>query len=265
MRVLLCTLFGALIAFGPTVADGNGAAQIDVLPPEPTTEDNIVLMLSGTWPDSCVPSAPQVMRLGTLIYIATAQTDEVCAPTLTPWQLEVPLGELPVGQYRLVMAHTDQTGDTDVVGQGVFTVRERRADDPELSCANPYHPGLMLLIAAPEEIPWGASLPLALIVTTGADKQVHRFRTSQRFDFAIYDDEGEEVWRWSDEQAFLMVMGEETYTTEGVLYFARMDTSELPAPGTYTLQGTLTTEGRADQEDDPGPAHVCTTFELIPG
>lgn len=264
MRVLLCTLFGVLIAMGPAIANGNHAGQIDVLPPEPTTEDTIVLMLSGTWPDSCVPSIPQVMQLGSFIYIATSHTDEVCAPTLTPWQLEVPLGELAAGQYRVVMAHTDQTGDTDVVGQGGFIVQDH-ADDPEVPCVNPYHPGLMMLIAAPEEIPGGASLPLALIVTAATEEQVHGFRTSQRFDFAIYDDAGEEVWRWSDEQAFLMVMGEETYTMGGVLYFARMDTADLPAPGTYTIQGTLTTEGRADREEDSGPAHVCTTFELIPG
>ena len=36
------------------------------------------------------------------------------------------------------------------------------------------------------------------------------FTTSQRYDFAIYNSKGREVWRWSDDKAFLQVLGQVT-------------------------------------------------------
>lgn len=35
------------------------------------------------------------------------------------------------------------------------------------------------------------------------------FNTSQRYDFIIEDEEGEEIWRWSKDKMFAMVLGEE--------------------------------------------------------
>ncbi|MFO8011442.1 MAG: BsuPI-related putative proteinase inhibitor [Dehalococcoidia bacterium] len=134
----------------------------------------------------------------------------------------------------------------------------------EVECENPYSPGLILLVATVDEVPHGASLPMAMVVTTSAYEQTHHFNTSQRYDFSIYDENGEEVWRWSDDQAFLMVTGEETYTTDGVLYFERMHTAELPSePAKYMLKATLTTEGSDDEKE--GPADTCIIFEVIPG
>ena len=52
---------------------------------------------------------------------------------------------------------------------------------------------------------------------------VFYFNTSQRYDFIIEDEEGNEVWRWSKDMMFAMVLGEEnlgpnnpevTYTAE---------------------------------------------------
>jgi len=49
------------------------------------------------------------------------------------------------------------------------------------------------------------------------------FNTSQRYDFIIEDEEGNEIWRWSQDMMFAMVLGEEilgpnnpeiTYATE---------------------------------------------------
>jgi len=39
---------------------------------------------------------------------------------------------------------------------------------------------------------------------------VFHFNTSQRYDFIIEDEEGNEVWRWSKDRMFAMVLGEET-------------------------------------------------------
>ena len=39
---------------------------------------------------------------------------------------------------------------------------------------------------------------------------VFHFNTSQRYDFIIEDEEGNEIWRWSQDTMFAMVLGEET-------------------------------------------------------
>ena len=36
------------------------------------------------------------------------------------------------------------------------------------------------------------------------------FNSSQRYDFIIEDEEGNEVWRWSRDRMFAMMLGEET-------------------------------------------------------
>jgi len=36
------------------------------------------------------------------------------------------------------------------------------------------------------------------------------FNTGQRYDFVIEDEEGNEIWRWSQDMMFAMVLGEET-------------------------------------------------------
>lgn len=71
------------------------------------------------------------------------------------------------------------------------------------------------------------------------------FTTSQRYDFAIYDSRGREVWRWSDDKAFLQVTGQLTLQPgESVVYTAEhifTDKNGKPMPtDLYTLKGELT-------------------------
>ena len=51
---------------------------------------------------------------------------------------------------------------------------------------------------------------------------VFHFNTSQRYDFIIEDEEGNEVWRWSQDMMFAMVLGEETLgpTNPEIIYTA---------------------------------------------
>lgn len=86
-----------------------GTAEIQVLPPHPTTEDSIVLVLSGTWKDSCVPQAPEAMILGSQITVTTSNPGGICLTVLTPWQLTVPIGTLSFpGWYSVVVVHNGQ-------------------------------------------------------------------------------------------------------------------------------------------------------------
>jgi hypothetical protein len=80
------------------------------------------------------------------------------------------------------------------------------------------------------------------------------FRTSQRYDFIIYNSKGAEVWRWSADKMFLQVLGELTLNPgETVTYTARMkfvssgdiaksaDNAGGAMPqDLYTLKGVLT-------------------------
>ena len=71
------------------------------------------------------------------------------------------------------------------------------------------------------------------------------FSTSQRYDFAIYNSNGTEGWRWSDDKAFLQVSGQITLEPgESVRYAVKhefVDSMENPMPvDLYTLKGELT-------------------------
>ena len=46
------------------------------------------------------------------------------------------------------------------------------------------------------------------------------FNTSQRYDFIIEDEEGNEIWCWSKDRMFAMVLGEETLgpTNKEIIY-----------------------------------------------
>ena len=57
----------------------------------------------------------------------------------------------------------------------------------------------------------GGSIKMALKVfnNTGAEVAFH-FNNAQRYDFVIIDEEENELWRWSGDRMFAMVLGEET-------------------------------------------------------
>ena len=70
------------------------------------------------------------------------------------------------------------------------------------------------------------------------------FNTSQRYDFIIEDEEGNEVWRWSKDRMFAMVLGEEVigpYNPE-VIYTAEYN--DRLGPGYYKVTGIFIAENR---------------------
>ena len=72
-----------------------------------------------------------------------------------------------------------------------------------------------------------------------------QFTTSQRYDFSIYNSRGYEVWRWSDDKAFLQVLGEIVLNPgESVVYttsikFVDKNKRSMPVD-LYTLKGEFT-------------------------
>lgn len=82
-------------------------------------------------------------------------------------------------------------------------------------------------------------------VNESAEPVMLHFSTSQRYDFVISDEQGNERWRWSKGRVFAMVLGREAIGAERLrlTYTERIPVS-LP-PGRYYVQGTLTDRGRS--------------------
>ena len=66
---------------------------------------------------------------------------------------------------------------------------------------------------------------------------IFHFNTSQRYDFVIEDEERNEVWRWSEDMMFAMMLGEESLrsTNTEIIYTAEF-TDKL-SPGYYKVTG----------------------------
>mgnify|MGYP003681960066 CR=1 FL=1 len=73
---------------------------------------------------------------------------------------------------------------------------------------------------------------------------IFHFNTSQRYDFIIEDEEGNEAWRWSNGRMFAMVLGEEILgpTNTEVIYTVKYK-GKLN-PGYYKISGVLVTQDR---------------------
>lgn len=106
------------------VGTGLRTAEIEVNPSFPTTSDVISIRLSGVWPDGCVPRGPRVRITGSEVRIDTVGVppEALCATVLTPWELVVPVGQLPAGPHRVVVIHSSQ-GRFLELGRRAFDVR----------------------------------------------------------------------------------------------------------------------------------------------
>lgn len=98
------------------------AAQIEIIPPNPTTNDDVSIRISGDWPDACTPRNPQVTVSGGEIRINTSNPGQFCALVITPYTLTVPVGRLAAGTYQVIVTHSYPGGQCEL-GRRSFTVR----------------------------------------------------------------------------------------------------------------------------------------------
>ena len=122
-------IMGARITFSADGAvvggdQGVGGAQIEVIPHNPTPNDDITIRVFGKWRDGCVPRDPETSILGNVIRIDTFNPGEVCLQVISSYSLEVSIGRLPAGTYQVSVVHhrppAPQPGQT--IGQAEFTV-----------------------------------------------------------------------------------------------------------------------------------------------
>ncbi|MDP3773058.1 MAG: BsuPI-related putative proteinase inhibitor [Gemmatimonadales bacterium] len=90
----------------------------------------------------------------------------------------------------------------------------------------------------------GETVVATLVVTNRTAAPVLlRFSTTQRYDFAITDQAGNEVWRWGADMMFGQAIGEETIEPGGRLTYPQRFRAPALA-GTYRLAGRFVAIGR---------------------
>lgn len=86
----------------------------------------------------------------------------------------------------------------------------------------------------------GESVKMTLKIFNYTEEEItFYFNTSQRYDFVIEDEKGNEIWRWSNGRMFALVLGEETLGSNNpkIIYTIEYK-SELDS-GNYKIIGVL--------------------------
>jgi hypothetical protein len=98
-------------------------------------------------------------------------------------------------------------------------------------------------------------LRIVLHVTNPTDQPVTlEFNSGQRYDFAVRDAGGREVWRWSRDRMFTQALGTETISASGNLKYEEQ--VPLRETGVFTAIAVLTSRNY--------PLEQRTTFERRP-
>jgi len=73
---------------------------------------------------------------------------------------------------------------------------------------------------------------------------VFHFNNAQRYDFIIEDKEGNEIWRWSEDRMFAMVLGEEVLGPDNPEIIYTAEYKDKLSPGYYKITGILVAKDR---------------------
>ena len=91
----------------------------------------------------------------------------------------------------------------------------------------------------------GEPITMTLNVFNYTEEEItFHFNTSQRYDFIIEDEEGNEIWRWSQDMMFAMVLGEETLEQNNPEVIYTAEYKNKLSPGYYKVTGILVTKDR---------------------
>ncbi len=71
------------------------------------------------------------------------------------------------------------------------------------------------------------------------------FNTSQRCDFIIEDEEGNKIWRWSQDRMFAMALGEETFEPDNPEVIYTEEYKDRLSPGYYKVTGIFVAQNRS--------------------
>ena len=86
----------------------------------------------------------------------------------------------------------------------------------------------------------GEPIAVTLSVSNPAGPELRlQFSSTQRFDFAIRDAKGGQVWRWSADQMFGQMLGMEVIGPARPQIIYRAEFTGKLTPGRYSVEGTL--------------------------
>jgi len=89
----------------------------------------------------------------------------------------------------------------------------------------------------------GEPLALTLQLVNQSPRAVRlHYRDAQRYDVDLQDAQGGSVWRWSTNQMFAQVLGEESLPPAGGKLTYRITVRQRFHPGRYTVVGTIPAE-----------------------
>ncbi len=101
-------------------------ATVATVPADPAPGDEIVLKLSGQWPDGCIPETgrTKLTTSGTKLHVNFNYSGIAgpCTAAVTPWALDVPVGPLAAGAYTVEVTRTRTFSGPEPVGSGSFSV-----------------------------------------------------------------------------------------------------------------------------------------------
>jgi hypothetical protein len=100
---------------------------------------------------------------------------------------------------------------------------------------------LILLLTANKAVyAEGEPVELTLqVVNRGPRPVTLQFRDSQRYDFLIWNAQGQEVWRWSADQMFAQILGHEILSSDGGKLTYRIVARATLMQGAYTVTGVV--------------------------
>lgn len=125
----LAVLVGLMVSAQQQPQPAQPVTQIQIVPEKPTSNDEIKLELSGTFPFTCIPTEAKVTVEFNQVAVWATNTEESCLEAETKWDLSVPVGKkLEAGPYRvLVLFRMTKEPPDFLLGMARFDVAEKSA------------------------------------------------------------------------------------------------------------------------------------------
>jgi hypothetical protein len=126
LKAKLLVLSLALFLAAPAAATTPPWASVSTLPAAPVPGDGIVLVLSGEWTDTCVPTSSLASLhqdgFGLRVHLNYAGFSGACGAAVTPWLLAVDAGVLAEGTYTVEVTVGRSFLPDETIGTGSFTI-----------------------------------------------------------------------------------------------------------------------------------------------
>ena len=91
----------------------------------------------------------------------------------------------------------------------------------------------------------GEPITMTLKVFNYTEEEItFHFNTGQRYDFIIEDEEGNEIWRWSEGRIFAMALGEEILGPSNSEVIYKAEYKDKLIPGYYKVTGFFVAQDR---------------------